>query len=459
MAKYDRILNLFPAIYAATDRTKLLYEVVRILAQPLEEADTHLFRIQRAHRLLVAEHAEDIIRLSAALGLSAFHFEDILVDKTLDYGRKLAAMRNRVQRIARVHLAGLGTPWAVMESAAIFLNATIVPERNGDPLIKHLDSELSSHKAVIEFVYLPERPRARLYLHENPLRRKKIEPVERWSISSWAIENENLDVSRVTLAIQGIAERTVLPSVFCPETEEGILFNGIVPHGKTLVIDQSGGAMLDERPVDEWLVYFKGGIFDFSNSGGADFVEEKGGADRPFDGDLEKMATGPFRLKRRAPTAPVGRSNWYFKVAEGVYEGSQYDFSVYAMEREPVGIYDGDFNFDASLFDYPASGMVGMAWDERIPCSFKLLLPANIPGPPAGAAAQPVNYAGRVANVLPRFKAAGIRAFVDTAREGWILGEAVLRSAAAAEGEGVESRAALLRSEKADLFVPFDKGP
>lgn len=455
MAKSDRILDFFPAFYRAADRTKLLHEVTRALAQPLEEADTHLFRIQRAHRLKVAEHADDIIRLAAALNLTTFHFEDILGDQALDYNQKLALMRERSQRIASVHLRGLGTPWAVIEAVAIFLNATVVPERPGDPFIKHIDTEAFSHRATIELKQLPDKPRDQIYLHENPLRRSKVEPTERWQINSWNIENRNFEASQLRLAIRGVSDHTILPSVFCPDTDEGVLFNGIVPDGKTLVIDQAGGAMLDGWPVDEWLVYFKGGTFDFGRSNGSAFVAEQGGSATRFDGDIESITSHPFRRRVPVPVAPSGRSQWIFKVAEGLFDGNDFDFSAYATHPEPIGAYDGDFSFDMSVFDYPAAGVVGMAWDERIPCSFKLLLPSNLPQS-GGEKAQPVNHVSRVGSILPRFKAAGIRAFVDTAKGTWILGESLIRSSAAAGGEGVELHATRLHNQNADILVPLD---
>ena len=49
MAKAERILDLFPSYCGATDSTKLLHEVTQMLAAPLEEADTHLLRIQPGH--------------------------------------------------------------------------------------------------------------------------------------------------------------------------------------------------------------------------------------------------------------------------------------------------------------------------------------------------------------------------------------------------------------------------
>ena len=176
MSKADRIVSYFPSFYRATQRTKLLYDVVARLAAPLEEADTLLFRIQRAHRLPVTEHPEDIMRLAAALNLTLFHFADLLADRSLTYEAKLVRMRTRVARISRVHLVGLGTPWAVLEAAATFLDATIIPERPGALLIRHLDDGAFSHVAQLEFSLLPDRPRARLYLHENPLVRRKAEP-------------------------------------------------------------------------------------------------------------------------------------------------------------------------------------------------------------------------------------------------------------------------------------------
>lgn len=460
MAKSDRILDFFPAFYRAADRTKLLAEVTRRLAQPLEEADTHLFRIQRAHRIKVAEHADDIIQLAAALNLTAFHFEDILADQDLDYEQKLDSMRERVQRIARVHLQGLGTPWAVMEGAAIFLNATIVADRPGESPIKHLDAGAFSHRATVEFTHLPDKPRDQIYLHENPLRRNKVEPAERWQMNSWAVESRNVEVSPLRFVIRGVSDHTVLPSVFCPETQEGLFFNGVVPEGRTLVIDRTNGALLDDQPVDEWLVYFKGGVFDFAPADGCAFVTEQGWAASRFDGDLENITSRPFRKRVPVPAAPIGRSQWHFKVAEGLYDGNDYDYSVFATHPDPIGVYDGDFNFDGCVFDYPAAGVVGMAWDERIPCSFKVLLPPSLPRPENEGAAQPgsapINHLSRVSAIMPRFKAAGIRAYVDAAKDAWILGESAIRSSSATEGEGAQFHATRLQNQNAEILAPLD---
>jgi hypothetical protein len=460
MPRAEAVLEVFPSIYGTFDRLKLLAEVVQVLAQPLEEADSHVFRIQRAHRLLVAPHPDDIVLLAAALDLDEFHFEDLLGDAALEHELRLELMRERVQRIARLHLSGLGTPWAVIEGAAIFLNASVVPDREGEPLVKHLDRDGFSHRATVEFTHAPGRPRERIVLHESPFRRNKVEPVERWPLQSWAVDNRNVEVSPVRIAIQGVGERTVIPTVFCPRIQAGIVFNGIVRHGETLLIDEEGGARIDDRPVDHFLLTYVGGMFDYVPSDVATLVVEEGETGQPYVGDPAQVEP-EYGRRATLPRPPLGRSEWYFSVAQGVYDGRDYDFAVFDPPTEPVGRYDEDFAFDASIYDLPPSGIVGMAWDERIPCSLKLLLPGHVPAPGEanGATGEPVNYQGRVGAVLPRFRAAGIRAFVDTAAESWIVGQGVLRASAATDGEGIDFHTTLLESQTGDVLVPFDPQP
>jgi hypothetical protein len=456
MAKAERILEFFPSYCGATDSTKLLHEVTRMLADPLEQADTHLLRIQRAHRIKVAENADDIVRLAGALNLTAFHFEDLLGDKDLDYEQKLTLMRERVRRIARLHLLGLGTPGAMLETAAIFLNATIVAEKQNAPPIVHFAEDGFSHRATIEFSHLPDKPREQIFLYENPIRRKKVEPAERWQLNSWIVENVSPAPAPLRLLIEGISDHTVMPSVFCPDTGEGILFNGFIPAGKQLVIDQFNGATLDEHPVDDWVIYFKGGIYDFAGVNNSDFIQPSQPELRPLDpSNEEDLVAAAFRQTVKTPIAPTGRSEWRFKVTEGVCDGTLYDFSAYAMPSEPVGVYDNDFNFDGCVFDFDGGAIVGLAWDERIPCSFKLVLPTNVPQ--AGSSTTP-NYASRIGSILPRFKPAGIRAFVDNARPAWVLGQSSLRNESANEGEGISVHPAVLRTHGTEMLAPLDAG-
>lgn len=468
MPKADRILSLFPCVYGANDKSKLLNQVVHQISEPLDEVGSHLFRIQRAHRINVAETVDDIIRLAAALNMTSFHFDDLLTDKDFTYEDKLELMRQRVQRIARIHLDGLGTPWAVMEATAAFINAEIIGGRLNKEKLIHLDKDGYSHQAEVVFNHHPDKPKRRIYLHENPIRRNKSEVAERWALNHWAIENRNVEASPIKIVIRGVGERTVLPSVFCRETGEGIFFNGIIPAGSTLVINHDNGAMLDNHPVDDWLIFFKGGVNDFADYEQSEVVVDTGEEGRPFEGDVEALVSHPYRSKKPAPLVPTGRSNWRFKIAEGVYDGSLIDFAVYATEHLPIGRYDEDFNYGDCVYDNLPQAHVGMSWDERIPCAFKLVVPNGLPptnsltadsdsAQGAGEEDEVNNdFVGRIASIIPRFKAAGVRAYVGPAEDAWILGESVIRKREAAKGEGVEYESARLRNNKADMLMPFD---
>jgi hypothetical protein len=451
MPKAEKVLSLFPAIYRAREAQTLMAMVVRALAAPLEEADAQLFRVQRAHRLNVAEHPKDIVRLAAALNLNAFHFEDLLVLPYAEVETALALMRGRIKRVARIHLGGLGTPWAVLEGAAVFLNADIVAEAAGGPLLRRLDSEGYSHEATIVFGAATDTPRDRVILHENPLRRRRVEVAERYTGEQLRVENRTADAVPLALAIRGVGERTVRPSLYCPANQQGVMFDGVVPDGSVLILDERGEARLDGAVVSQWVITYVGGAYDGAIFDQARTVVEHGGGVRPFD---IREAPPPYQANALAPKAPKGPSDWIFRVAEARWDGGDWDFAVFAMPEDPSGLYDKDFNFDQASFAVAPNGAVGLAWNERIPCSFKLLLPKDTPAV-KGAKGQ-VNYGGRVAAVTPRFRAAGVRAYVEAAPDTWRLGESVLRSADAANGEGVDRRPALVRGPLFEMFASIE---
>jgi hypothetical protein len=54
---------------------------------------------------------------------------------------------------------------------------------------------------------------------------------------------------------------------------------------------------------------------------------------------------------------------------------------------------------------------------------------------------------------MPRFKASGVKAYVDTAPDSWVLGESVIRDTAADKGEGVEFHSTSVRNPWTELFV------
>ena len=483
MPKHERVLSLFPSFYDATQPLSLLYQVAQRLSEPLEAADTRLYRIQRAHRLLVVDDLGDLLRLAAALNLSPAHFADILGEAAPDpgsdgnaglrrwlieaYSARLHAARDRVQRIARVHLDGLGTPWALLEGAAIFLGAHVLGDSQGHEVVHHEDDAGYSHWVDVAFRRTRGEPVARIVLHENPLRRCAPEMAERYPVRSWGVRAATVEPTPARIVIQGIGDRAVLPSVYCSATGEGISFNGVIPDGATLVVDAMRGASLDGQPADSFISYDVGGRFDeggqFDPTSGAigRFIVERDGPRRRFEGDLVAAGNGPRRRRGPHPVMPVGESSWVLTVATGVHDESDVDYAVFAIPHEPIGQCDEPPGFDATVFDFQASARVGIGWDERIPCAVKLLVPplqpvASLPDVDASSALRVPTDAGRISAMMDRFRPAGVKVFVDLGRDEWILGRSLVRASGATDGPGIEFDTTMVSVPGSDRFLPLD---
>ncbi len=477
MPKHERALALFPSFYDAMQPNGVLYQVAQRLAEPLERADTSLFRIQRAHRLQVAEDLGDLVLLAAALNLTPHHFDDILSEPPLEMGEgghfrqrlidayagRLDAARDRVRRVARLHLDGLGTPWAMLEGAAIFLGADVRAEP-GAPRVHHEDENGFSHWADVSFPRASGAPRARIYLHENPLRRHKSDTADRYPLGRWSEQGQHVEAPAARVVIQGIGDRAVLPCLFCASTGEGIAFNGIIPDGATLIIDQATGATINGRQADDFVSFDVGGRFDiagqFDPRAGATgrFIIERNGPQALFNGDVSRLVEGPRLRRTETPMVPVGTSEWVFTVAIGVLDVSLVDFAVFATPSEPVGIYGEPPGWDATVFDYPPSARAGIGWDERMPCALKVLVPPRLPLPSEpGVEPQWIQTdLGRISTLLDRVRPAGIRAFVDVARDDWLLGESVIRVATPTGSDGVDRRTTAIHAPGTDRFIPLD---
>jgi hypothetical protein len=138
------------------------------------------------------------------------------------------------------------------------------------------------------------------------------------------------------------------------------VFNGVVPDGETLVIDQDTGATLDGRDVTPWLVVYRGGMYDHVDADGAPFAVGDEQRLEPF-GAAGRAGEPPPWARPRAllPRPPLGRTTWHFSVGQGVYDADDFGEAVLDPPEAPVGRFDEDPPLDACVYDVPASGHVG----------------------------------------------------------------------------------------------------
>ena len=115
------------------------------------------------------------------------------------------------------------------------------------------------------------------------------------------------------------------------------MFNGIIYNESTLIIDEVNGAVLDGVPVDEYVIHFYGGVFDTAKTNSDACVIEENGNTGIFYGNNGTIQARPYRTRTRAPRVPAGQSFWHFNVAEGVYDSTEFEFSVFALPHKPVG--------------------------------------------------------------------------------------------------------------------------
>ena len=71
----------------------------------------------------------------------------------------------------------------------------------------------------------------------------------------------------------------------------------------------------------------------------------------------------------------------------------------------------------------------------------------------SGTRDQSDNHVARIGNMISRFRAAGVQAYVDKAMDAWILGESIIRSETSQEGEGIDYHSTRLRHINADMIV------
>lgn len=443
-SRQTKILSRFPSFMRSEGREKSLGDIAGVLGYDLDEAERLMTRIQRAHRLMLAEEERDIFQLAALVGLQR---ADLLILRKLHenglfalylsdadeqareeraYAAYLRELKESVQRIVRIVLQGCGTIWALLEGASVLVKADTVGA------VEHLDAgearggfihRVRMHYTVIE----NERwvcKTSFIYLVENPLMDRSTEDKERQQRENFNTTRMGFFNESVAVQVTGVADRTVWPMVINQDTHEGVGFRGSLTDGQRLVFAADGKAYLDGSEVTNRCDYFRGALFKHTSFKRAD---ESAALKDLFciahpAGSLDRNYPRPNIAPLAQLTVPIirlGESTWRFSVAEGAFDASGFDHAVFAT-------------VDPS----PPMGKVQLLWREHEPFAVTVLIPADLKSL-ATTMLDGQDLRELVRAGLERFRAGGIKLTVDYYNEEWIMGASILKSLDDTSGSGV----------------------
>jgi hypothetical protein len=437
-SRQTKILSRFPSFMRPDAPEKSLGEIAGALGYDLDEAERLMTRIQRAHRLTLAEEERDIFQLAALVGLQR---ADLLIlrrfyekgffaseEKTAEkaYGKYLSELKESVQRIVRIMLQGCGTIWALLEGASVLINADTIGE------IKHTDAAEARggfiHRVPVEYNVIEDQKqvlkRAFIYLVENPLVDRATEDKERQQREHFNTKRMGFFNEAVAVQITGVADRTVWPMVINQDTHEGVGFGGSLTDGQRVVFAADGKAYLDGSEVTDRCYYIRGALFghsSFNSEARRDLfciVKPAGSLDRNYPRPtITPLAELPVPILR------LGDSTWRFSVEEGAFDASGFDQAVFASGN--------------STETSPPMGKVQLLWREHEPFSVAVLIPADLKSLEA-AMLDGQDLRELVRAGLERFRAAGIKLTVDYFNDKWIMGASILKTLGNTSGVGVD---------------------
>jgi hypothetical protein len=446
MGRDRTILSHFPAFMRTDHSGKVMGKIAAVLGKDLDESETRMVDILRAHRLLQARHETDLHRLAALLGLvpadfallHTFYMEQVFGARDLEsYTVYLKVLKTLIQRTVNLFIHGCGTIWSLLEGTCILLAAKTLYTADGKCVLEHPDEDIwvdgiyrggFIHRLAVEYKTIEEKElvdkQGYLYLVENPLMEKSSDMQDRRSRERFPVSKNGFFETRVAIRFVGIQHRTVFPRLINITTRQGIGFNGIISQGQTLFFTREGRAYLNGLDVTARCYAFEGGLFD-------EQLTQNALADRFVvvapEGALARNYPRPFTLpltQIEMPRMPLGESVWRFSVQEGVFDGDGFDRCVFALPADPV-----------ELNSLPASGRVEIVWDEHEPYSLTMLIPDDLTHLDNHLDA--VDLTAWVRTGLERFRGAGIRVNVDYYSDDWIIDHSVLRDTLALTGKGI----------------------
>ena len=409
--RQTKILSRFPSFMRVEGPEKSVGVIAAGLGYDLDEAERLMTHIQRAHRLMLAEEERDIFQLAALVGiqradlliLRKFYekgFYDLNVESAEKaYTQYLNDLKESVRRIVRVMLQGCGTIWALVEGAAILIDADTMGG------LEHTDAgEVRGgfiHRVPIKYTVIENQERVDkssfIYLVENPLVDRMTDDKERQQREEFSARRVGFFNEPVSVHITGVSDRTVWPMVINQDTHEGIGFRGSLTDGQRLVFAADGRVYLDGAEVTDRGYYFRGALFDHTSHNSTALkdpfcvAKPTGSLNRNYPrheiAPLEKLPVPILRLDE---------SVWRFSVEEGAFDASGFDEAVFTTGGSPT----------------PIMGQVQLRWREHEPFSVAVLIPADLKSLEA-TMLEGQDLRELVRGGLERFRAAGIKLTVD----------------------------------------------
>lgn len=399
MTAIDRMLDILPAPYSVAEDS-LVHAMLNVCALQIEAFEEDVDRLRRSHWIEQAYRDGDIDALAALLDIHRFP------------GEPSPLFRRRLLALVRARLAGTVTVGAIEEFVYQYvrgveaeLPCTLVAGLRGTALEKAWTPDA-------------ERPRFRnLELREYPRRqRRSLTLADRGGavthLFRWRESNHGIEDAPATFALSGaIGGGTMMPMIIDVSTLTLYGWRGVVPFGRTLVLDADGNkarATLDGVNVTNR--FFTIAPFAFGVR---------------FDQTNMKPAAPPI-LRR-------GASDWLFATI-AFYGERGYDRVHFVIDDPEMteGAFD-QTRFDLSLFPAGTAAWIEMTWIEKEAASFEIRVPRTIVDEPvvliedfvlAGATRRPhEEIEADLTATIPQLRGAGVRAevffdpFLETQRQ------------------------------------------
>jgi hypothetical protein len=224
---YQKIVDRLPGFYRAWDHRSNMASIITSIGSRLNEQNKDLFGIMKAHWIDSA-FAKDLDSLGAMFRLRRRKNEP---DESF---------RTRIKYFV-VEFMGGGTREAILAQTILFLGS-----RQEDQEVMLIEN--------------PPTPQA----VEKPVKNG-----DSWLMKSWSVNDE---IFSVEFKVEAGKQDLLNPSIVDTESNNSIVYNGVVKSGQVLTIDMEGNAKLDKKDVTDKItntglkILRKGSVWAFRES-------------------------------------------------------------------------------------------------------------------------------------------------------------------------------------------------